>query len=140
MWKNSIHYDFFLNQLYFTICLYLCVYAIICRLTDEKSRHALISTFATCHNERVKKTMLELQKTARTYTQKYICQAHFHPLCEFRGWKMRKSFFINHTFRMLFHVQNMFDSIRITCYITKQILSKVGVWVRKLGGEREKKS
>lgn len=43
-------------------------------------------------------------------------------ICEkSRGWKMRNSFFINHTFRMLFHVLNMFDYFHIAYYIMKQI-------------------
>lgn len=37
------------------------------------------------------------------------------------GWKMRNSFFINHTFRMLFHVLNIFDYFHIEHYIMKQI-------------------
>lgn len=49
---------------------------------------------------------------------------------------MRKSFFINHIFRMLFHVLSMFNSIRITCYIKKTDFNRnergwEGGWVEK---------
>lgn len=100
-----------------------CIHIHICNVTQWVCR---------------KKCARIAKKHAHTHTKKYICQAHFHPLCEFRGWKMRKSFFINHAFRMLFHVQNMFNSARITCYITKQISSKVEKWMRVWETERVK--
>lgn len=72
----------------------------------------------------------ENAKKTKTKKSKWIF-IHTHVKCEMyvkltfmrwmnNGWKMRNSFFINHTFRMLFHVLNIFDYIHIEHYIMKQ--------------------
>lgn len=60
-----------------------------------------------------------IQNKARKKTI-YVCQAHSHPMRN-SAWKMRNSFFINHTFRMLFHVLNIFNYFHIEHYIMKRI-------------------
>lgn len=92
----------FLRQLYYSMCLSEKESAISCRLTDGKCRHALKSTFVTCTTARGKRKTCRKSTHTLVNIYIYICQAHFHPLYESGGWKMRKSFFKNHTFRMLF--------------------------------------
>lgn len=81
--------------------------------TDRKSRHALkfaFFFFVLLHR------ILNKARKKRIY----VCQAHSHPMRN-SAWEMRNSFFINHTFRMLFHVLNIFNYFHIEHYIMKQI-------------------
>lgn len=119
-WTNFVH-NLSLSLFVWRVYASACIHIHICNVTQWMCR---------------KKNGARLAKK-HAHTKKYICQAHFHPLREFRGWKMCKSFSINHTFRMLFHVQNMFNSTRITYYITKQISSKVAK--RKSGWKAREK-
>lgn len=119
MEKNyAIYNTFFCCALFFVITYELT------ESTDGKRRHALKFAF-WCNNKRKKmSTEQSLMQTVKKKLCIYVCMSSSLSFNTKQRLKMRNSFFINHAFRMLFHVLNIFNYFHIEHYIMSRIFNR----------------